>query len=56
MLADEINALTREEVNFVQLDAPGNAVFMDYRHQQRVVESGVDLEKLLAEAIAADNT
>ena len=56
MLADEINALTREEVNFVQLDAPGYAVFMDYRHQQRVVESGVDLEKLLAEAIAADNT
>lgn len=55
IVTDEINALTNEGVTYVQLDAPGYAVFMDSRHRQRLADSGVDLEKSLAEAIDADN-
>ena len=55
IVADEIKALANEGMNYVQLDAPGYAVFMDSNYRQRMADSGVDLEKSLAEAIDADN-
>ena len=55
IVIDEINALAREGVRYVQLDAPGYAVFMDPRHRRRMMDAGVDLEKSLSEAIDADN-
>ena len=33
IVTDEINALAREGVKYVQLDVPGYAVFMDSRHR-----------------------
>lgn len=56
IVTDEINALAHEGVSYVQLDAPGYAVFMDTRHRERMIAAGADLEKSLADAIDADNT
>jgi 5-methyltetrahydropteroyltriglutamate--homocysteine methyltransferase len=42
-------------VPYVQVDAPGYAMFFDETTSQRLRQSGVDLDQALDEAIAADN-
>jgi 5-methyltetrahydropteroyltriglutamate--homocysteine methyltransferase len=55
ILHREIEALVAEGVPYVQIDAPGYAMFFDPGSTARLRRSGADLDRMLDEAIAADN-
>ncbi|MFI5266200.1 MAG: cobalamin-independent methionine synthase II family protein [Chloroflexota bacterium] len=55
ILHQEIGALIQDGVPYIQLDAPGYAMFVDQGSRAVLHEAGADLERLLDEAIEADN-
>jgi methionine synthase II (cobalamin-independent) len=55
VVRDEIVWLVGEGVAYVQLDAPYYSHYLDARVRERMREAGVDPDRTLDEAIAADN-
>jgi 5-methyltetrahydropteroyltriglutamate--homocysteine methyltransferase len=55
VVRDEIEWLVGEGVAYVQLDAPYYSHYLDARVRERMREAGVDPDRTLDEAIAADN-
>jgi 5-methyltetrahydropteroyltriglutamate--homocysteine methyltransferase len=55
ILRQEVEALIAEGVTYIQLDAPYYTSFIDARERQRLESAGVDLDRGLAEAVAADD-
>ena len=55
IVRDEIQWLAAEGVPYVQLDAPYYSTYLDPRTRERLRQAGLDPERGLEEAIAADN-
>jgi methionine synthase II (cobalamin-independent) len=55
ILQDEIKALIKDGVPYIQMDAPSFTDFVDERYRARMRESGLDPEAALDEALAASN-
>lgn len=55
LIRDELLSLVAEGTPYVQLDSPGYTMFADAGVRERMRELGVDPNRLLTEAIAADN-
>jgi 5-methyltetrahydropteroyltriglutamate--homocysteine methyltransferase len=55
ILREEVEALVREGVQYIQLDAPFYGAFIDPEHRHTLAASGVDPDAGLREVIAADN-
>ncbi len=55
ILHHEVEALSADGVPYIQIDAPGYAQFVDDASRSWLRGSGVDVERALEEAIAADN-
>ena len=55
IIRDEIEALVRDGVDYIQMDAPFYGVFIDEQHRATLRETGVDPDQALAEVVAADN-
>jgi 5-methyltetrahydropteroyltriglutamate--homocysteine methyltransferase len=51
----EIEALIADGVPYIQVDSPWYNSFVDAQQRARLQQEGVDVERLLDEAIAADN-
>jgi 5-methyltetrahydropteroyltriglutamate--homocysteine methyltransferase len=56
IVRDEIRWLAAEGVPYIQLDAPYYSHYLDPRARDRVRQAGVDPDRALDQAIAADNT
>jgi 5-methyltetrahydropteroyltriglutamate--homocysteine methyltransferase len=55
IIRDELQALAKEGVAYLQLDAPYYCNYMDPRLRDQLRASGIDPDRALADAIAADN-
>ena len=55
ILRDEIAALMADGVPCIQLDAPGYAMFVDEGSRAVLHEAGANIDRLIDEAIEADN-
>ena len=55
IMRDEVQALIDEGASYVQLDAPSYSTFFDPKRRASLEASGVNAEKALDAAIAADN-
>jgi 5-methyltetrahydropteroyltriglutamate--homocysteine methyltransferase len=55
ILRDEVEALVREGVTYIQLDAPFYGAFIDPQHRHTLAATGVDPDAGLREVVAADN-
>jgi 5-methyltetrahydropteroyltriglutamate--homocysteine methyltransferase len=55
IIGGEVRALAAEGVRYIQLDAPTYPHFIDERLRERARASGVDPDRAVDEAIAADN-
>ncbi|HEX6512726.1 MAG TPA: cobalamin-independent methionine synthase II family protein [Chloroflexota bacterium] len=55
LLRDEIVALIADGVPYIQMDAPGYAGFLDQNRRTGLLDDGIQLDRALDEAIAADN-
>jgi 5-methyltetrahydropteroyltriglutamate--homocysteine methyltransferase len=55
ILQDEIKALVKDGVPYIQMDAPSFTDFVDERYRARMRESGLDPEAALDEALTASN-
>ena len=55
IVRDEIQALIRDGVDYIQMDAPFYGVFIDEQHRATLRQSGVDPDAALREVVAADN-
>lgn len=51
----ELSALADEGIPYLQLDAPQYGVYMDRQLRERLREAGVDPDRALDDAVAADN-
>jgi 5-methyltetrahydropteroyltriglutamate--homocysteine methyltransferase len=54
IIRSEIEALFAQGVSYVQLDSPGYTKFLDAKQRARLLDSGRNPDKLLAEMLAAD--
>jgi methionine synthase II (cobalamin-independent) len=55
IMRQEVQALIDEGASYVQLDAPSYSNFFDPNRREVLKQSGIDLDKALDAAIAADN-
>lgn len=55
IMREEVQALFDEGASYVQLDAPSYSNFFDQRRRAVLRENGIDLDRALDAAIAADN-
>jgi 5-methyltetrahydropteroyltriglutamate--homocysteine methyltransferase len=55
VIRGEVEALIREGVPYIQLDAPFYTSFIDEAEKARLLEAGLDPDRALAQAVAADN-
>lgn len=55
IVASELAALAAEGVDYLQLDAPGYRLFAHEPFRERLERAGTDPDRLLAQAIDADN-
>ena len=55
IIRDEIKALADEGATYIQLDSPNYTNYCDETYRKKMVGAGVDPEKSLEEAVAADN-
>jgi 5-methyltetrahydropteroyltriglutamate--homocysteine methyltransferase len=55
IVRNEIKALCDDAVPYIQLDAPQYTFYVDQKMRERLRQSGVDPDKAVGEAVAADN-
>src|SRR4051794_22321901 len=55
ILRDEVQALVRDGVSYIQLDAPFYGVFIDPQHRSTLQATGLDPDAALHEIVAADS-
>lgn len=55
IVRNEIQALCEDGVPYIQLDVPQYTLYIDQKMRERLRQSGLDPDKALAEAVAADN-
>jgi len=55
IMRQEVQALIDEGASYVQLDAPSYSNFFDVRRRAMLLHNGIDLDRALDAAIAADN-
>ncbi len=55
IIKSEVSALLESGVDYIQIDAPRYSYYVDPRWRQHLRELGEDPERMLEEAIAADN-
>jgi 5-methyltetrahydropteroyltriglutamate--homocysteine methyltransferase len=55
ILRDEVEALVKDGVEYIQLDAPFYGVFIDKQHRETLRQTHIDPDRALQEVIAADN-
>jgi 5-methyltetrahydropteroyltriglutamate--homocysteine methyltransferase len=55
IVRDEVGWLAAEGVRYIQLDGPYYSHYLDTRARERAGQAGIDPDRALAEAIAADN-
>ena len=55
ILRAEVEALVKDGVDYIQLDAPFYGVFIDEQHRATLRHTGFDPDRALEEVVAADN-
>jgi 5-methyltetrahydropteroyltriglutamate--homocysteine methyltransferase len=55
IVRDEVQALVKDGVDYIQLDAPFYGVFIDEQHRETLRQTKIDPDRALEEVIAADN-